>query len=273
MTRLINGKELAKEIQSELAHEVASFERQLSVGIVYAGNHPVIEHFIAIKERFARAIGVHLKIYRFTTIRDTEELENHIHTLAQNHDGVVIQLPLPDHIDTDRILDCVPLHKDIDMLSIAARDYVAHGHTEILPPVAGAIREITERLHISLLGKKVVLVGKGKLVGIPVFAWLKSLLITPTVIDRDTTNLHTILSTADVIISGVGIPTLITAGDVKDGVVLFDAGTSELAEKIVGDIDPSAYAKASLYTPVPGGIGPLTVACLFKNLIIRAKNK
>jgi methylenetetrahydrofolate dehydrogenase (NADP+)/methenyltetrahydrofolate cyclohydrolase len=267
MSKALLGKPIVALMAHELREKVARFPRKPSVGIIYAGNNPVIEHFISMKERFAESIGVRLSVSRISSSATTSEIIDAVRASASEHDGVIVQLPLPAGIDTTAVLDAVPLNKDIDMLSSAARDYIARGNSAALPAVAGAIREFIERTPIALAGKKIAIIGTGKLVGTPVHAWLKTLHIQSTIINRETKNLKHELETADVIISGAGTSGLITAEMVKDGAVLFDAGTSEVEGKIEGDISRDAYAKASYYTPVPGGIGPLTIACLFKNLV------
>jgi methylenetetrahydrofolate dehydrogenase (NADP+)/methenyltetrahydrofolate cyclohydrolase len=267
MSKPLFGKVVVTEMERELKDSMAHFPHAPTVGIVYVGNNPVIENFISMKERFAREIGVRLMVYRLPMTIETDALVHEVRTIGEKHHGMIIQLPLPAHIHTDAVLDAVPLHKDIDMLSMSARNYIASGHTDALPAVAAAIREFIERVPISLVGKKIVIVGQGKLVGMPVKAWLRSIHLDPIIVGRETEDLRAVLSTADVIISGAGSPGLITADMVKEGVVLFDAGTSEVEGKIEGDISKDAYTKASYYTPVPGGIGPVTIACLFKNLL------
>ncbi len=267
MSKPLLGKIVVNEMERELHEAIAGLSHVPTVGIVYVGSNPVIEHFISMKERFAQKIGIRLNVYRLPTNISTEELVQQVHALSDKHQGIIIQLPLPATIDTDQILDAVPLRKDIDMLSISARSHISEGHAEVLPAVAGAIREFIERVPISLAGKKIVIIGQGKLVGAPVRAWMRTLHLDPIIVDRETSDLKSVLETADVIISGAGSPGLITADMIKEGVVLFDAGTSEVEGKIEGDITKDAYEKASYYTPVPGGIGPVTIACLFKNLL------
>lgn len=267
MSQALLGKLVVTQMERELKESIAALSHAPTVGIVYVGTNPVIEHFISMKQRFAERIGVHLMVYRLPTTSSTDEIVQNVRAIGEKHNGLIIQLPLPHGVDTDAVLDAVPLQKDIDMLSINARSHIANGHAEVLPAVAGAIREFIERTPISILGKKIVIIGQGKLVGAPVRAWLKTLHIEPVMVSRETADLKGVLETADVIISGAGSPGLITSDMIKEGVILFDAGTSEVEGKIEGDIAKDAYLKASYYTPVPGGIGPVTIACLFKNLL------
>ncbi len=271
MSQALLGKEVVEAMRKEMAEAISSFGRPLSVGIVYAGTNPVIESFIGKKQRFGASVGVSTEVYRFPESCTTEELITKIHDLVSMHDGIIVQLPLPEGIDVDAVLDAVPFSKDIDMLSSSAREYLAEGNNELLPGVPGAMREFAERNNISFHGKKVVIVGRGKLVGAPVVAWLKTIHVTPEIITRSTPNSEELFKTADIILTGAGVPGLIKADMIKEGVVVFDGGTSEQAGKLEGDLSPGAYSKTSFYTPVPGGIGPITVACLFKNLLILVK--
>jgi methylenetetrahydrofolate dehydrogenase (NADP+)/methenyltetrahydrofolate cyclohydrolase len=271
MSQALLGKVIAAQMELELRDAFSQFSKKPTVAIVYVGDNPVIENFVSKKVACAERVGVHLTVYRLPTDSGTQAIVDEVRRYADTHDGVIVQLPLPAGVNADEILDAVPLPKDVDMLSISARNYIAEGHVEVLPAVAGAIREFAERTQISLKGKKIVIIGKGKLVGMPVLAWLRKLHLDPIMVGREATDLKALLHDADVIISGAGQPGLITADMVKEGVVFFDAGTSEVEGKIEGDVSAEANLKASYYTPVPGGIGPLTVACIFKNLLTLMK--
>jgi len=161
-----------------------------------------------------------------------------------NNSGVVIQLPLSENLNTEEILNLIPSEKNIEVSS----------------PVVCGIAHILKEYKISLKGKNIVLVGKGRLVGRPLTAWLKKQKLAVSNIDK--------IKKADIIISGVGKPNLVTGDMVKKGVVVIDAGTSFRHGKLLGDVDfKDVSKKASYITPVPGGVGPMTVACLLKNLV------
>ena len=181
-----------------------------------------------------------------------------------------MQLPLPDGADDNIVRNVIPVGKDVDVISDEAIRLFERGESLVLPPVVGAIAEITKQYHVTLKGKKILVVGEGRLVGKPVVAWLRAQLVSPTLI-KDSINLKRQAKDADVIILGTGSPGLLMPDMLKDGVMVFDAGTSETAGKLAGDADPSCATKASLFTPVPGGIGPVTVAMIFKNLLALAE--
>lgn len=255
---VIDGKKLQNEIALELSREFSMLPKKLSVGVIKAGENKVIDNFVAIKKRFAEKIGVEVFVYSFHEDITQDELEKETKTICDNHDGVIVQLPLPKNLDSNKIINIVPENKDIDGLG--------RGKKEVLSPVIGAINEIIERHHIDLSGK-IAILGSGRLVGRPAFYWLEQKGYNPIIFDENNPIKNDSLKNFDVIISGVGQPSLIKKDMIKDGVVIIDAGTSDEGGTISGDADPSCREKASYFTPVPGGIGPITVACLFKNLL------
>jgi methylenetetrahydrofolate dehydrogenase (NADP+) / methenyltetrahydrofolate cyclohydrolase len=265
---LVDGKEIAENIFLSLERILAKESKDISLGIVYVGNDKVIDNFILIKKRFAERLGIKVEIYRFPIDVGQEELEVEISDIVKSHhDGLVVQLPLPQHLDASRIIDLVPLDKDVDVLSPASLEFRLKEGGEILPPVAGAVNEIFLHHGVSLIDKKVLVVGQGKLVGAPVLAWLSTQGVMPTVLRKGEDIAKEALQ-ADIIISGVGSPGLIKPDIIKKGVILIDAGTSEVSGKMRGDVDPACYEVSSLATPVPGGVGPITIAVLIRNLVL-----
>lgn len=272
---VIDGKKIAEEIKQELKKEVELIDEPIKLAIIQVGDNPASSKFVEKKEKFAEEIGVKAKVYKFPEDISTSKLRKKIaeivHPSADGRQrlGVIIQLPLPSHINTQYILDSVPLGKDVDVLSAKATGEFSAGKSNILPPVVGAVREILSLgdLVSKLVGKNVVVVGAGLLVGKPVATWLINEGATVTVLDKNTRDIKPFTLMADIIISGAGSPGLIKPDMIKDGAVLIDAGTSEQSGKLVGDIDPACSDKASLFTSVPGGVGPITVAMVFKNLV------
>lgn len=226
------------------------------------------DQFVARKSRVGSAIGVHTSA-EYVEDADTASLVNCI-AMNNDYDGIVVQLPLPEGVNTKHVLDAISVEQDIDMLSEAAIQEYNSGLSLRMPPVAFAVQAIIEEYDISLDQKNIVVLGHGKLVGEPVCLWLTQQGVEYTVIDITTSEEDRAyaLINADIIISGIGVPHSITPDMIKDGVVLIDAGTSEHTGKLAGDIHPDCEAKASLYTPVPGGVGPLTIAGLYANLFM-----
>ena len=195
---------------------------------------------------------------------------------ASEADAVIVQLPLPVGVDTKSVCDAIPISKDTDVLSSAARaqfEMMDLRNPSFLPPVVGAVAEIFKKYAVDPKGKRAVVIGAGWLVGDPCAKWLAQQGAKVEVVTVESGDLTASLRDADIIISGAGSPHLIKPDMLKQGVVLIDAGTSESDGTIAGDADPSCADKCSLFTPVPGGIGPVSVAKLFENAIMLAEQK
>lgn len=200
------------------------------------------------------------------------ELKKEIQNICANpeNSGVVIQLPLPSHlrVGDQEILDIVPPEKDPDVLSENNLGRFYSGTLSVLPPVVGAIFHLFKNYKISPKGRNVLLVGTGRLVGFPLAVWLLKEEATVSAINKFTKNMSSFTKKADIIISGVGRPGLIKGAMIKKGAIIIDAGSSSENGRTIGDVDlESAAKKAKYISPVPGGVGPLTVACLFENLV------
>lgn len=268
---LLDGKKLADKILNELKQKLDDSGQSLRLAVVMVGENPVIQRFVEQKKKTAQSIGVDVRIYQFETEITTNELRRRIAEIVheEKNSGVIIQLPLPPHINVQYILNAVTPEKDIDVLSSRSIGSFVVGKTEALPPVAGAIQAFFEEYNIDFRTKRIAILGGGNLVGRPVALWLVREKANFTLIARETDGSDKILREADIIITGIGKPKFITADMVKDGVIILDAGTSESEGRVAGDVDFDAVAqKASFITPVPGGIGPMTVALLLKNLVI-----
>jgi len=260
---LINGRTIASEILRDVASSLSG--SMPVVRAIVMQPSPATESYLHIKQIRAEEAGMHLQLIRMEDDATTEDIIAKI-ALAGS-DAMLVQLPLPEHIDTERVLASIPLAQDADVLSETAYQHFEQGAEHALvPPVAGAVAEILKRAHIEVAGKRAVVVGQGKLVGRPVLALLKHLHVDAITIYRDTPDPGSVLREADIIVSGAGQAHFITADMVKEGVVLIDAGTSESNGTLAGDFHPDCSAKASVFTPVPGGVGPVAVAMLFKNV-------
>jgi len=272
---IIDGKQIAREIKDELKAEFSGLSKKPKLDIIYAGQDPAIESFMKIKLRAAEEVGVYVEIHRFPDTISKAELLAEIKKNAEDisTDGIVIQLPLPDGIDTTAVLNAVPPDKDVDVLSEKAFQLFADGKTKLVPPVAGAVMEILARNGIELKGKRVAVLGRGLLVGKPVIVCMERESVELSKLDRSNGDPTPYLQTADIVISGIGQPHFIKPEMLKEGAVLIDAGTSEKGGGVAGDADPSCAAKCSLFTPVPGGLGPIMITMLFKNLLELLKNK
>ena len=264
---LVDGRSLASET---LAHVREELSRPLVVRAIVVTPSPATESYLATKAARAEDAGMHLEVMRLPDTATTEDVIQAIGTPGA--DSLIVQLPLPAHIDTDAALAAIPLGKDADVLSGRAYARFREGEKDALvPPVAAAVALILEIHDVAVDGTHAVVVGQGRLVGEPVTAWLKQRGASVTVLTRESSD-RSALADADLIVTGAGVAGLIRPRDIKEGCVLIDAGTSESDGSIVGDADPACALKASVFTPVPGGVGPVAVACLFRNAALLARN-
>lgn len=271
---LLDGKKLSEKIFEDIKDQVSKKAKKPRLAIVVVGENAVVEKFIAQKKKAAKLIGADLRMYQFAGDITTNELRKRIAKIVHEtkNSGVIIQLPLPPQVSAQYILNAVTPEKDVDMLSARSIGNFAVGKSEIMPPVVGAVKAFFEEYMIDYKNKRILLLGAGALVGRPLALWFIEEKITFDVVQKTEAHPEKFIREADIIISGAGVPKLITGEKVKEGVVVIDAGTSESGGELVGDVDfESVSPKASYITPVPGGIGPVTVAVLFKNLLGLAK--
>lgn len=267
---IYNGKEASLAIQELLKAQLSTTSHKPVLVILSASTHKSVLSFIAIKKRFAEALGVRVHEYTFEESVSEETLTEAV-IQAGNENGVrgiVAQLPLPPHIHVENILNAIPKHLDVDVLGENAWG-VFCSNEGLTPPVAKAVEHILADTHTNIHGKNIVVIGQGRLVGAPVTQLLRNCGATPHIIDINTrdANKRELLANADIVISGIGVPHSFTKDMFKSGVVLIDAGTSEQFGKLAGDFHPECADVASVFTPVPGGVGPMTVAGLFENLV------
>jgi len=268
---IISGNKIARAIRDELKEEIkickGSTLLQIALHIFIVGDDPVIESFVMKKKEYAEMLGVDFIEHQFDKDIAQQELTEKINLVINASQkssaekvGIVVQLPLPEHIDAQAVLDAVPAELDIDGLGSEA---------QFIEPVAGAVAEILERKNIEVVGRQALVVGKGKLVGEPVARLLTELGAQVVMADKETTKeeLTDLCSKSDIIISGAGVPNLIEPSMVQKGCTLLDAGTSTQSGSVVGDIAYECKEKARYFARTPGGIGPVTVAVLFKNLV------
>ncbi|MBC7836304.1 bifunctional 5,10-methylenetetrahydrofolate dehydrogenase/5,10-methenyltetrahydrofolate cyclohydrolase [Acetobacteraceae bacterium] len=249
---IVDGKQIAQEVISELAKERASLAPVVKLGFVLSQGDEASASFVKMKERIADRLHVVVVREEVTT---TQEALHAIKRLEKITDGILVQLPLPENVDTEKVISAVPKEKDVDFV-----------HS----PVALAIEEVLKRTNTNVENMVAVVVGQGRLVGAPAAELLRRLGARVSVVTAEQGSLEE-LKNADIVILGAGNPGMVHPEMLKKGVVLIDAGTSESAGKLAGDATAACADVASIYTPVPGGIGPIAVAMIFKNLFMLAK--
>lgn len=273
---VINGKKIADEILNDLSAAVKKLTRKPQVAAVLVGDQGNGRKFLEVKKKAAEKVGIEFRIYEFPEDISSKELRKNLVQIVKGStiSGMIIELPLPEKFNTQYILNSIPEDKDPDVLSLKAQGSFFGSRSKVLPPAVEAVKEVLEENKIDLKGKRCVIFGYGLLVGRPVSHWLASEGATVEVINEFTKSPGEISKEADIIISGVGKPNLITADMVKEGAIVIDFGYEELGGKVVGDVDfEQVSKKASLITPVPGGVGPIVVAAVLKNLLTLFRGK
>ena len=282
---LLDGKKIANRILGELKEEISGVhpvrgkvsngvKKQMRLAVVMVGSDPAVKNFIAQKKKAGVSVGTDVRVYPFPADITTNELRKRLAEIVheKKNTGVIIQLPLPAQINKQYILNAIPPEKDPDVLSARALGNFAVGKSAIMPPVAGTIRMLLEEYGINYKNKYSAVLGAGALVGRPVAMWLLQEQASFSVVGSAAHDAEKFLADADIVIAGIGKPRFVTGSMIKKGATVIDAGTSESEGKIAGDVDFESVSKKAAYvTPVPGGVGPLTVALLFKNLITLAQ--
>lgn len=268
---IINGKQIAQEVLDNLKDILKKNQSKLRLVAILVGDVPGLKKFVELKDKSAKSIGIESKSYFFPENISEENLIKEVTRISSDSeiDGVFVELPLPKHINPQNILNTIPIEKDLDALSQTAQDKYFSGDFSVLPPAVEATRILLDKFKIDLKNKKVAIFGQGFLVGKPVSYWLEKNGAEVYRIDISTKNPETYSKKADIIISGVGKPDLITGDMVKVGTMIIDFGYSKKEGRMVGDVSFESVApKTSLITPVPGGMGPILIAAVLKNLIL-----
>ena len=274
--QIIDGRKIKNEILEELKKKVEALPFPPIFCDILVGDDPVSASYVRIKGKAAESVGIKFKVVNFPKTVTTEEIVHEIENLNRVPlmSGIIVQLPLPSGIDTGLVLDAIDPKLDVDSLgSINSRNFYEDTGS-VGYPTALACMKLLDSLNLDLKDKNIVVLGRGKLVGLPVTHILESRGLKVSVVHSQTENSSEIILNADVIISAVGKGGFLTGSMVKDGVVIIDAGTSEENGSVVGDVEvESVESKASFLTPSPGGVGPVTVAVLLENVYQVALNK
>lgn len=273
---ILDGRKLRDILLQEVKQEVGKLSFQPLFSDIVIGDNPASLQYARMKKKTAESLGFTYVDAWFPEDIPLEKLKHEIALLvATPHmSGVIVQLPIPASLPQQEVLDCIPASIDVDVLSTQAAVSFYEKNQGLVLPTAKAVMYLLDEAQVDYTRDLFVVVGRGDLVGKPVAHILKTKGARVEVIASDTSEADKIelLAKADVIVSATGVAGLITGDMVQDGVVVIDAGTSEVSGTIVGDIDFDSVApKAKYITPTPGGVGPVTVACLFKNILVAAQ--
>jgi len=284
--RILDGKSIALEIRKEIAAEVAELIAERGIhpclAAVLVGEDPASQVYVRNKEIACEKAGIQSRLFRMssgTTTGELLELLSQLNSDSRIH-GILVQLPLPKQINEREVLDAVLPGKDVDAFAPENVGLISQGRPRYLPCTPHGVMQLLGRCGIETAGKEVVVVGRSDIVGKPLVSMFlqksgpmgaSNANATVTCCHSQSSDLANITRRADILIVAIGKPNFITAGMVRPGAVVIDVGINRLGDKIVGDVDFDAVSKvASAITPVPGGIGPLTIAMLLRNTLTAA---
>jgi methylenetetrahydrofolate dehydrogenase (NADP+) / methenyltetrahydrofolate cyclohydrolase len=265
---LMNGKSLAERIRAEVAEEVRALGH-IGLVTVLVGDDPASEVYIRLKHKAAVAAGFDATDLRLPAETTERELLTKLDELnvSDDVDAVLVQLPLPDHIDEARIIRAVTPAKDVDGFHPVNAGELYLGRPAIVSATPLGVMALLVEHNVELDGARAVVIGRSAIVGKPVMHLLQQANATVTLCHSHTRDLAQHTLEADILVAAVGVPALVSADMVKERSVVIDVGMNRTEAGLVGDVDPGALDRASLMTPVPGGVGPMTIACLLQNAV------
>lgn len=271
---ILNGKEVSKTIKNNLKSEVKDLIETTgivpSLSIILVGSNPASEIYVRNKIKAANYCGISANLIRKDEDIQEEELVNLVNQLNEDQSchGIIVQLPLPKHINEQKVIDAISYKKDVDGFGIINKGRLFSGLDSIESATPHGIIQLLDAYDIELAGKNAVVIGRSNIVGKPMALLLLNRNATVTICHSRTKNLSEITKTADILVVAIGKPNFITADMVKKDAVVIDVGTNRVEEKLCGDVDFEEVSKiASYISPVPGGVGPLTIASLLENTV------
>lgn len=278
---IIDGKALSdkilKEIENEHSELQAKVGRKAGLAVIIVGENPASQIYVRNKIRACERVGFHSETIRLDEHITEENLLLEIEKLNNdnNIDGILVQLPIPKHINELKVINAISAEKDVDGFHTTNIGKMMIGdETGFLPCTPAGVIQMFEEYNIDLEGKDVLVIGQSNIVGKPMTLLLIKKRATVQVCNSKTKNLPEKLQKADVVVAAAGSPKLVKGSDVKEGVVVIDIGINRVNGKICGDVDfEEVSQKASYITPVPGGVGPMTIAMLIKNTFKSYKQK
>ncbi len=273
---IIDGKKIAQEIRASLKEEVKNLNQEIKLAIILVGENDASEIYVRNKIRACEEIGLKSEVYRFTKDNTTAEIINCIKDLnaMENVYGIIVQSPVLAQFDEDYLTSFIDPQKDVDGFGIYSLGSLASGKENFLAATPYGIIKMLEYHNIDLSGKHVVIIGRSKIVGRPLALAMLNRHATVTITHSKTSNLKEITQTADILVVAIGKANYIDDSYIKEGAIVIDVGINRVNGKVVGDVNFAlASKKASLITPVPGGVGPMTVAMLLNNVVLSVKKR
>ena len=277
-TKIIDGKKIAKQVRTQWKSRVDELRQKTvfpGLAVIIVGNDPASRTYVNNKIRASEEMGLYSEVHRLDADISEAELLKKIALLNDDDrlHGILVQLPLPAHINENKVLEMISVDKDVDGFHLYNVGALVTGSTVFPPCTPYGVQCLLETLEVSVEGKHAVVVGRSNIVGKPMAMLLLNMHATVSICTSKTRNLAEITRQADILVVATGKPKMITGDMVKEGVVVIDVGINYLDDgRLVGDIDfDSVYEKAGLITPVPGGVGPMTITMLLANTIRAAE--
>ncbi len=273
--KIIDGKALAAELRAELKEKIDKMPKKPGLAVVIVGEDPASQIYVRNKIKACQELGIYSYSYELPATATQNEVELLLDKLAADNkiNGILLQLPLPKHLDSESAMAHVPFEKDVDGFSAKNLGLLVQHKEKIVACTPLGVMKMLERYGVELSGKRAVVLGRSETVGKPMAMLLLNANATVTVCHSKTQNLKEICGEADILVSAIGKANFVTADMVKDGAVVIDVGMNRDENgKLCGDVDfENVKEKASLITPVPGGVGPMTITMLMYNTYLASK--
>jgi methylenetetrahydrofolate dehydrogenase (NADP+)/methenyltetrahydrofolate cyclohydrolase len=268
---VIDGKKIAIEIKNNISKDIKKSGRKLGLGTILVGDDPGSKAYVDGKHRDCEEVGISSIKINLPSTATEAEIINEVERLNNdsNCTGFIVQLPLPESVNTNNVLSKINPKKDADGLHPLNLGNLVLSNNSVIPCTPRAILEIFERYEINLSGSNLLIIGRGNTVGRPLSILLsqKPIDATVTLAHSKSKNLESLMKNADILIAALGISHFVKPNMIKPGAVVIDVGITRSANGLLGDVDPSVTEVASYFTPMPGGVGPLTRAMLLANLV------
>ena len=272
----IDGKELALKVRAEVAEDVRAFGQPVCLATILVGDDPASHVYVGSKHKASHEAGIDSRDHRFPSDTPESEILELVADLNADDsvDGILVQLPLPDHMDEPTVLRAVDPDKDVDGFHLLNAGRLYLGEPFLVPATPLGIMAMLDEYDVELKGKDAVVIGRSEIVGKPMAMLLLAQHATVTICHSRTVDLASHTRRADVLVAAVGREGLVTPDMVKPGATVVDVAMNRNAEgKLVGDVDPAVFEVAGLMTPVPGGVGPMTIAMLLRNTLTAAQHR
>jgi len=273
---IIDGKNISSLVRREVKERISSIDRKVTLAVLLVGDDPASSIYVKAKEKAAAEVGISSIVKRVSTTSSQKEINQIVESWGDDSsiDGILVQLPLPSHLDSDELIRKIPSHKDVDGLTPASLGELIRGENVIASCTPKGCMRLLEEVGCELNGKNAIVVGRSILVGFPMAILLTHANATVTLAHSRTENLKDKIKKSDIVVAATGIPNLIKGNWIKKDAYVLDVGITRTENGLCGDVEyEKACHFAKAITPVPGGVGPMTVAMLLENVSILASIK